>query len=201
MTQSDVDAGSFTNTASVDAEDPDGDPVADTDDETVPAANTPSIVLTKTADQANYDSAGDVLTYTLTVLGYLRQTPKYGKYQLGSALVSTAYPLLASIGLRQLARPQMNALADETGGSVSMGVRDRLNIVLIETSRSRGRVRTPVGGSRADTGLTVPIGGSAIGRAYLAGCDLESRDALQNAIRVKTPDDWRRWSPGNWAAR
>ena len=48
---------------------------------------------------------------------------------------------MASIGLRQHARGLMNELADETGGDVSMGIRDRLSVVLIETSRSRDRAR------------------------------------------------------------
>jgi DNA-binding IclR family transcriptional regulator len=131
------------------------------------------------------------LTYTLVILGYLRQSPKYGKYQLGTALISATYPLMASIALRQQARPLMNALADETGGDVSMGLRDRLNIVLVETSRSRSRLRAS--GALADTGLALPIAGSAIGRAYLGGCDGATREALLNEIRVKTPEDWARF--------
>ena len=131
------------------------------------------------------------LTYTLVILGYLRPSAKYGKYQLGSALISATYPLMASIGLRQHARPLMNALADETGGDVSMGLRDRLNIVLVETSRSRARVRAA--GALADTGLSMPIAGSAIGRAWLAGVDAATRDGLLNEIRVKTPEDWARY--------
>ncbi len=127
------------------------------------------------------------LTYTLVALGYLKVSQKYGKYQLGSAIISVTYPLMASIGLRQHARGLMNELADATGGDVSMGIRDRLHIVLIETSRSR------VTSAVADTGLTIPIAGSAIGRAWLAGCDLETREAVINEIRVKTPDDAARY--------
>jgi DNA-binding IclR family transcriptional regulator len=132
------------------------------------------------------------LTYTLMVLGHLRASPRYGKYQLGSALVSTAYPLLASIGLRQAARPRMTELAEATGGSVSMGIRDRLDVVLVETGRSRATVHA----SLADTGLTLPIAGSAIGRAYLAGCEPAVREGLINEIRVKTPADWTRYGAG-----
>jgi DNA-binding IclR family transcriptional regulator len=131
------------------------------------------------------------LTYTLVILGYLRPSAKYGKYQLGSALISATYPLMAAIGLRQHARPLMNALADETGGDVSMGIRDRLHIVLVETSRSRTRVRAS--GALADTGLSLPIAGSAIGRAWLAGVDAATRAAVLNEIRVKTPEDWARY--------
>jgi len=153
------------------------------------------------------------LTYTLTVLGYLRQDPRSGRYALGSALISATYPLMASITLRQQARPLMNALADETGAHVSMGIRDRLDIVLVETSRLPAREiqrARAVGGGRsgtlgtigpmADVGLNLPIVGSAIGRAYLAGLGAEAREALLNEIRVKAPDDWVRFEPGMRAA-
>ena len=47
------------------------------------------------------------LPYTLVPLGYLKPSAKYGKYQLGLAIVSATYPLMALIGLRQPARPLM----------------------------------------------------------------------------------------------
>lgn len=92
-------------------------------------------------------------TYTLCRLGYLRHDAHTGKYQLGTAVVSLGYPLLASMRLRPLARPGMNALAEQIGGSVSMGVRDRLNIVYAETSRSRALTAPQY----SDVGLTHPI--------------------------------------------
>ena len=49
------------------------------------------------------------LTYTLTKLGYLRHNMRLGKYQLGSAVLSIGYPLLASMNVRQVARPHMRA--------------------------------------------------------------------------------------------
>ena len=52
------------------------------------------------------------LTYTLTKLGYLRHNIRLGKYQLGSAVLSIGYPLLASMSVRQVARQHMKDLAD-----------------------------------------------------------------------------------------
>jgi DNA-binding IclR family transcriptional regulator len=134
------------------------------------------------------------LTYTLCVLGYLRQSPRSGRYAPGSALISVTYPLMASIGLRQRARALMNELADATGGQVAMGIRDRLNIVLVETSR--GPMAESRRGPMADIGLSLTIAGSAIGRAYLAACDRPAREALLNEIRIKSPEDWARFEPG-----
>jgi DNA-binding IclR family transcriptional regulator len=126
-------------------------------------------------------------TYTLSQLGYLRQPAPQRKYQLGSAVLSLGYPLLAALPLRQLARPMMNALADAIGGSVSMGIRDRLSIVYVETSRSR----RPAAPQYSDVGLSHPIAATSIGRAYLAACDPHERAALLNEIKVKAPEQHR----------
>jgi trimeric autotransporter adhesin len=67
-TQADIDAGQILNTATATGKDPDGDPVYDTDDETIDGPERlPAITLVKSADPITYVSAGDVITYTFTV--------------------------------------------------------------------------------------------------------------------------------------
>ena len=134
------------------------------------------------------------LTYTLTRLGYLRQLPhagKYGKYGLGTAVLSIGYPLLANMNVRQIARRPMKDLADYARGWVSISMRERLNMVYIETARSSEVLTT----SRADMGQTFPIGISALGRAYLAGLAAPERTALINQIKVKDPVLWKTYAP------
>jgi len=130
------------------------------------------------------------LTYTLTKLGYLRHNMRLGKYQLGSAVLSIGYPLLASMSVRQVARPFMKELADYTGGSVSMGIRDRLNMVYVESSRN-GNTLTML----PDIGTAVPIAQAAIGRAFLAACTPPEREAVLNQIKVKEPELHRKFRP------
>jgi DNA-binding IclR family transcriptional regulator len=129
------------------------------------------------------------LTYTLCQLGYLRQASGSAGFELGSATVALGYPLLANMNLRQAARPAMSALAESARASVSMGIRDRLNIVFIETSRS-GRARSS---RTADIGLSYPIAATAIGWAWLAACEAREREAVLNEIRIKQPDQWRQY--------
>lgn len=129
------------------------------------------------------------LTYTLTQMGYLQHHPrlgKYGKYELGSAVLSLAHPLLANLSVRQVARLPMKELADYSGGWVSIGIRERLNMVYIETARAR-RIRSV----KPDIGQTFPIVVSAMGRAYLAALPPRERESLCNQIQVKTPALWR----------
>jgi DNA-binding IclR family transcriptional regulator len=127
--------------------------------------------------------------YTLTQLGYLRADNAVGKYMLGPAVLSLGYPMLASIALRQVARPAMAELADYCKGVVSMGMRDRLNVVYVETSRSRSRQSQQF----SDIGMTHPMIASAMGHAYVASCGGKARDALVNTIRVTMPDGWRQY--------
>jgi DNA-binding IclR family transcriptional regulator len=130
------------------------------------------------------------LTYTLTRLGYLRHNLRLGKYQLGSAVLSIGYPLLASMSIRQIARPFMKELADHAGGSVNMGIRDRLNMVYVESCRS-GNVNT-----LPDIGTSVPIAQSVIGRAFLYACTPAERESLLNQMKVKEPEMLRKYQAG-----
>lgn len=128
------------------------------------------------------------LTYTLTKLGYLRHNMRLGKYQLGSAVLSIGYPLLASMNLRQAARPHMKELADYCKGSVSMGIRDRLNMVYVETSRNGNAVIT-----LPDIGTSVPIAQACIGRAFLSACTPPEREAVLNQMKVKEAEMHRKY--------
>lgn len=133
------------------------------------------------------------LTYTLVTLGYLQHRPKvgkYGAYELGTAVLSLAHPLLANISVRQVARLPMTELADHARGWVSVGVRERLSMVYIETARSAG-----VAIMRPDIGQTFPMVNSAMGRAYLAALPPAEREPLLNQLRVKTPVLWNQYAP------
>lgn len=128
------------------------------------------------------------LTYTLTLMGYLQHHPhlgKYGKYELGNAVLTLAHPLLANLSVRQVARLPMKELADHARGWVSLGIRERLNMVYIETARSRGTRNV-----KPDIGQTFPIVVSAMGRAYLAALPAREREETINQLQVKAPELW-----------
>jgi len=131
------------------------------------------------------------LTYTLSQLGYLKADHVSSKYRLGPGVLAIGYPLLASLTMRQIARPAMQTLADYAGGTVSMGVRDRINIVYVETSRGSSTLAQQLL-QLSDIGRSHPIAATAMGRAYLAACTPADRDAIMNEIRVYTPQIWER---------
>jgi Transcriptional regulator len=102
------------------------------------------------------------LTYTLAARGLLRYDAQLRRYRLGSTTLALGYPLLATLRIRQLARPLMKQLADEIDGSVSLGLRDRTQMVYVETSRGHDAMAF-----RPDIGATLPMLPTAIGRAWL----------------------------------
>lgn len=128
------------------------------------------------------------LTYTLTRLGYLKQDRVSHKYRLGSAVLSLGYPLLANLDIRQVARPYMRELAKYAKGWVSIGIRDRLNMIYIDSERSNDVWRV-----KPDVGQSFPILVSSMGRAYLATLKERDRTSLINEIKIKTPDLWQKY--------
>ena len=122
------------------------------------------------------------LTYTLTALGYLTRMDKLQKYRLGSGVLSLGYPLLASLQVRQVARPYMEQIARDTGCTVNLGMRDRLNIVYVDTIRAdAGNLYQP------DIGSTRPLMTTSMGRALLLGSSLAERTAILNRLKVEDP--------------
>lgn len=131
------------------------------------------------------------LTHTLTRLGYLTHSERLGKYQLGTAVLSLGYAVLANMGLRTVARPFMQELAEYANASVSLGSRDRLNMVYIEHCRSNGTVTL-----RLDLGSRIPIATTAMGRALMAALPDQERDYLMSHIAKRDPKNWPRIQAG-----
>ena len=125
------------------------------------------------------------LTHTLCKLGYLRYVEGFGKYQLGIGTLALGCSALASIGVRGVARPLMQALADHTNVSVSLGSRDRLDMVYVESCRSDSTVTL-----RLDVGAHIPIATTAMGRALLAGMPAAERAYLMGHLVKHYGEAW-----------
>jgi DNA-binding IclR family transcriptional regulator len=131
------------------------------------------------------------LTHTLTKLGYLAYSERLGKYELGTGVLALGYAALRNIGVGRVARPFMQALADYSGASVSLGSRDRLEMVYIEHCRSNATVSL-----RLETGSRIPLGMTAMGRAFLAASPNHERETLMERLRAAHGNDWPRVAAG-----
>ena len=122
------------------------------------------------------------LTLTLQGRGLVLFDPQQRRYRLASGALTIGYPLLASLPLRREARPGMQQLADELGGSVSLGMRDRTRMIYVETSRGNDPIAF-----RPDIGASLPMLQTAMGRTWLAAAPTTARAALLDVLRRQSP--------------
>lgn len=131
------------------------------------------------------------LAGTLTKLGYLAFSEAQGRYCLGSGVLSLGYAMLSNLDVRRLAKPFMQELAEYSRASVSIGVRDRLSMVYVETVRSSSPIALQHG-----VGARLPLATTSIGRAYLAAAPESERNFLLDQIRIRDEAQWPRIKAG-----
>jgi DNA-binding IclR family transcriptional regulator len=131
------------------------------------------------------------LTYTLTQLGYLQRNPDIEKYRLGAGVLALGYRYLANMGIRDIARPHLQRLADATDCSVSLGTADRTSMMYLETCHGSGPLIM-----RLEVGARLPMATSAIGRAWLCGISDERRQQVMEELKGIHQDDWGRIEAG-----
>jgi DNA-binding IclR family transcriptional regulator len=112
-------------------------------------------------------------TYTLTRLGYLVQEDTGGRFSLGTATLALGSSMLARLDIRQMARPLMQELAEFSGTTVSIAVRDRLSMIYVEVCRSTAALSLSL-----QVGARMPLAASAIGRAYLVKAGEQERQDI-----------------------
>lgn len=125
------------------------------------------------------------LVTTLQSLGFLRLVAG-DRYALGAANLHLGNAYLQGFDFRQQARLHLAELADASGANVHLGVRDGLDILLIDTLRPQSALIL----SRMDIGSRMAIATSAVGRAYLASLPRDQRTALRAQLRDAAGADW-----------
>jgi len=126
------------------------------------------------------------LTYTLTKLGHLVYLERLRKYRVGPAVLALSNLALGAMSVRQLAREDMQALADLADLPVALGARDRLSMIYAEACRSRNTLSL-----RYDVGTRIPIAVTAMGKAYLAALPDRERDYLLAHLERRYGRRWR----------
>jgi DNA-binding IclR family transcriptional regulator len=111
------------------------------------------------------------LTHTLTDLGYLEYLPAIEKYSLGISVLSFGQTYLSGLDLREVARPHMQALAEDVKGTVALAGRAGDDMMFLELAHGN-----PTFALRVTVGERVPRGTSALGRAYSASLPPEERE-------------------------
>lgn len=125
------------------------------------------------------------LTYTLTQLGYLAHVQRFSKYKIAPAALALGYSALAQLGIRQIARPYMQAIADHAGASVALGAPDKRRMIYVEHCYEATALMV-----RLDIGSRIPLAASAMGRAYIAVLPREKREELFEDLAWFYGDKW-----------
>jgi len=126
------------------------------------------------------------MTATLVGAGYLRQSQDSERFTLGPALLDMSSRYLRHFDLRSMARPHLADLCECAGASVHLGVRDELDILVIDSVRPRVALIS----SRIEVGSRMAIATSAAGRAYLAALPSQEQQALLERIRLESGENW-----------
>ena len=125
------------------------------------------------------------LAYTLEELGYLRRD-RNGRYEPGVGILAIAYPLLAGLKLRQMARPLMREYATFAGGTVSIATPFGLDFIYLQTLRM-----SDTAPHLPDIGFTSALAPTACGRALLSLYTDEELQAYISEMEAKRPEEWR----------
>ena len=125
------------------------------------------------------------LTYTLCKLGYLTQVPRLGKYQLAPQAITLGYSALANLGIRRIAKPFMEEMADELAAPIALGVLDRNRALYIDISRGSSAFTVQL-----EIGSRIPLAKTAMGWALIAGLGEGQRAAVFSRLAEHHGGDW-----------
>src|SRR5437868_10002274 len=126
------------------------------------------------------------LAGTLVQLGYLRYDDSLGKYALDAGVLALGFSYLSASGVVALARPHMLALAQAYGVSVSLGKRERQEVIYLESIRNDAGVMLGLG-----VGSRLSLVSSSMGRAYLAALPAQRRERVLAEFAHAYPEQWK----------
>ncbi|OLL32630.1 IclR family transcriptional regulator [Burkholderia sp. SRS-W-2-2016] len=126
------------------------------------------------------------ISATLVSAGFLLRLPDSERFVLTSSVLELSNGFLRNFDIRARARPYLIALAERTALSVHLAVRDRYDMVVIDTIRPRSAVLV----SRLEIGSRMSLTRTAVGRAYLAALAPAERDTLLSGLQTAEGDEW-----------
>ncbi|WP_250528303.1 IclR family transcriptional regulator [Caballeronia sp. GAWG2-1] len=126
------------------------------------------------------------ITATLVGTGLLLRLPDSERFVLTASVLEFSNGFFRNFDIRARARPYLIALAEETGLSVQLAVRDQLEMVVIDAIRPRSAVLV----LRLEVGETMDLTCTAMGRAYLSVLSQADRESLIGSLQIASGDDW-----------
>ncbi len=113
------------------------------------------------------------LLETMQAMGFVQQNPTTERYSIGINAVQLGIAALGSLDLTAVAPPRLRALAQETGESAFLVVRDEAEIVYLMKEEGEQSIRTT-----ARLGSRRPLHCTALGKSFLATMPTAEADAI-----------------------
>lgn len=126
------------------------------------------------------------LTATLIAMGLVAPASGTERLRLGPGVLPLSAAYLRGLDVRAEARPFLAEFAETVGAAVHIGVRDRLDMVIIDAIRPD----VPFTMIRIEIGARLGLASSALGRAYLAALPPAEQTSLLQTLALSLGDGW-----------
>ena len=142
---------------------------------------TPSLSLTeiKEAAELNKTTAFRIVS-TLETTGYLERDPETKRYRLSLKVLQLGFTAVSSLEFRDIARPYLRQLSQDTDETVSLSVLDGMSVVYVDRVRRQQIVGVVLG-----IGSRIPAQCGSMGKVMLA--HLPPEELAQRLNRALTP--------------
>jgi IclR family acetate operon transcriptional repressor len=128
-----------------------------------------------------HPSSASRLLSTLAGSGLVEHVPESGRYRLGLRLIELGNAVLARLDLRELARPHLRALADETGETATLSAPGEPDAITVDFVQSASSVQ-----SVARVGRPSVAHATATGKVALAFGDVALPPGRLRAFTERT---------------
>lgn len=130
------------------------------------------------------------LCHTLVEEGYLVQLDSKEKLRPGIPVLSLGYSAISTTPLAELARGDMQAVADRHRGAVSLGSRDGSSMVYLQRCQGSEFILRDLG-----VGSRIPVLTSVTGWAWLAGLTFDERKLALADLKRDDPTHYKEMLP------
>lgn len=121
------------------------------------------------------------LVNTIKEAGYIVQNPDTKKYSNGIRLFAIGNRIIQKVGVKQVARPYLETLAQETKETINLSMYSGSSIVYVDIIESESAIR-----AGASVGAELPMYCTGMGKAIMAFLSEESvEEILRNTVFSK----------------
>ncbi len=125
---------------------------------------------------------------SLVELGYLHFTPQTRRYRLSASVLALGYAAIAHSGIQKLLRQKLREFAEQYRLHMSLGTRDRLEVIVVESCIS---AQSPLA-LDLHVGSRMGIASSPMGWALLAALPELERYYLMESVERRMSREWPR---------